>query len=249
MKRRAFTLIELLVVIAIIAILAAMLLPALNRARATAKTSNCKNNMKQMASAVAMYSADFGVLPMAVPPWSWEGREQWHAKLDKLYLGGAWWQKNSFDSTTARPSVKLWDCPGRTTKLGTTASNLTRETYGTGGYAANIGILRHFQDGAAQFRTPVRPGRIKNASRCPTILETASYLGQWEWLRGAGTFGLFRFEHNNTGNMAFLDGHVATVLRRPSLWNDNWLGNQFPTQGVSYWGTVLWNGANASKFD
>ena len=56
---KQFTLIELLVVIAIIAILAGMLLPALNNARATAKETDCVQNLRSFNTVISIYGADY----------------------------------------------------------------------------------------------------------------------------------------------------------------------------------------------
>jgi len=59
----AFTLIELLVVIAIIAILATLLLPVLTRAKSAAHSVKCKSNLRQMGTALNLYTTDFNVYP------------------------------------------------------------------------------------------------------------------------------------------------------------------------------------------
>ena len=83
-KRNGFTLIELLVVVAIIAILAAMLLPALTKAREKGRQAVCISNLKQFGIAFFMYTQDNGEY---FPPAYYYYSSQW--------VGRIWWDQST----------------------------------------------------------------------------------------------------------------------------------------------------------
>jgi len=158
--KRGFTLIELLVVIAIITILAALLLPALSRAKDTAKRTTCLSNLRQVNLAIRLYADDcadsFPVLPDPNPyP---NGVGAYYKQLVKGYLGLA---------GPASPDEKIFICPSD--RIMKTQIGHAFTSYTFNGYEVGSGDLPRI--------TGQKLGVIKNPTKAVLAGEYPAFFG------------------------------------------------------------------------
>ena len=219
MKTRKFTLIELLVVIAIIAILAAMLLPALNKARQRAQSISCTNNVKQIMTVIAMYTDDSrGYLRLAGNiDNAWAGR--WPDMLYAYSTGTEardWGYLPDENSSTPIVPYAPFACPGQISLPSGGTGPCSTSHYGINAYgiysgSSNIGygVLGNVN----RVRQPSSVMAIADMQRpdnatwgTPMIMLRGEMVGFDDNRSYAGNE---RWRHGNGGNVAFADGHVT----------------------------------------
>lgn len=227
LRKNNFTLIELLVVIAIIAILASMLLPALNKARETAKKISCVSKLKNISTAMKMYCDDFsGYFVPYLPGQDSDGADIYWPNLLLPYLGLKSSTHDQYRQYMDKSSSgRIFICPAHSFDYNTLKSSERYMSYGLNEYL----MYRHFQRDVNGTYKPVKNSMLKKPSETLMFADSFYPTKNINW--GYYSLASNRIHARHPGsndpqigglNTSWTDGHVSSLKITPDWLSANW---------------------------
>ncbi len=230
-EQRGFTLIELLVVIAIIAILAALLLPALTRAKCSARKTACVSNARQLGLATLMYwDENDGQCFRYYIGATNGGKIYWFGWIENGYEG-----TRRFDCTSGALYPYLQGrgvevCPAFNYISPRLKLKATGASYGYG-YNLFLSPIGKKPKSISEVSRPSETTLLADAAQVNNFQVPASkdnpMLEEWYYVDTTPKPANGHFRHNKKANVLFCDGHVGDEMAVPGS-----MDQQLPAENV-----------------